>query len=59
MTGGTASSVISMKDTWGEVTLGGTYNFKKNVYGFAQAKRSFAADIKQAYRLDAGLRIIF
>lgn len=57
--GGTASSVISMKDTWGEVTLGGTYNFKKNVYGFAQAKRSFAADIKQAYRLDAGLRIIF
>lgn len=48
-----------MKDTWGEVTLGGTYNFKKNVYGFAQAKRSFAADIKQAYRLDAGLRIIF
>ena len=48
-----------MKDTWGEITVGGTYNFKKNVYGFAQAKRSFAADIKQDYRIDAGLRIIF
>ncbi|MEY8455902.1 autotransporter outer membrane beta-barrel domain-containing protein [Turicimonas muris] len=57
--GGEASSRINMKDTWGEITVGGTYNFKKNVYGFAQAKRSFAADIKQDYRFDAGIRIIF
>lgn len=57
--GGEATSRINMKDTWGEITVGGTYNFKKNVYGFAQAKRSFAADIKQDYRIDAGLRIIF
>ncbi len=57
--GGEAFSRIDMKDTWGEITVGGTYNFKKNVYGFTQAKRSFAADIKQDYRIDAGLRIIF
>ena len=57
--GGEASSRINMKDTWGEITVGGTYNFKRMFMAFAQAKRSFAADIKQDYRFDAGIRIIF
>ncbi len=48
--GGEASSRINMKDTWGEITVGGTYNFKRMFMAFAQAKRSFAADIKQDYR---------
>ena len=52
-------SKLSMKDTWGEVTIGGTYNFRKDTYGFAQVKKSFAADLKQEYRVDAGLRYIF
>lgn len=52
-------SRISMKDAWGEVTIGGTYNFKKDSYGFIQAKKSFAADLKQHYRFDAGIRFVF
>lgn len=52
-------SRISMKDTWGEITVGGTYNFRKDTYGFVQAKRSFASDLKQEYRVDAGIRYVF
>lgn len=52
-------SRVSMKDTWGEVTVGATYNFRKDTYGFFQAKKSFAADLKQEYRIDAGLRYLF
>lgn len=52
-------SRISMKDTWGEITIGGTYNFRKDTYGFVQAKRSFASDLKQEYRVDAGIRYVF
>lgn len=52
-------SRISMKDTWGEITIGGTYNFHKDTYGFIQAKKSFAADLKQEYRVDMGIRYLF
>lgn len=52
-------SRVSMKDTWGEVTIGGTYNFRKDTYGFVQAKKSFASDLKQEYRVDAGIRYVF
>lgn len=48
-----------MKDTWGEITIGGTYNFRKDTYGFIQAKKSFAADLKQEYRVDTGIRYLF
>ena len=50
---------ISLKDTWGEITVGGSYNFRKDVFGFAQVKRSFASDVKQEYRADIGLRYVF
>lgn len=50
---------ISLKDTWGEITVGGSYNFRKDVFGFAQIKRSFASDVKQEYRADIGLRYVF
>ena len=53
------SSQIDLKDTWGEITVGGTYNFRKDTYGFAQIKRSFAADVEQEYRADIGIRYIF
>ena len=52
-------SQINLKDTWGEVSAGTTVNFGKNVKGFAQVKRSFAAKVKQEYRADIGLRIVF
>lgn len=50
---------VSMKDTWGEVSIGGTYNFNKDTYGFAQIKRSFGAKIQQDYRADIGMRYVF
>lgn len=50
---------VSMKDTWGEITVGGTYNFNKDTYGFAQIKRSFGAKIQQDYRADIGMRYVF
>lgn len=52
-------SSISLKDTWGEVTAGTTINIGKNVKGYAQVKRSFAAKVKQEYRADIGLRLVF
>lgn len=52
-------SSINLKDTWGEVAAGTTVNFGKNVKGYAQVKRSFAAKVKQEYRADIGLRLVF
>lgn len=52
-------NTVSMKDTWGEISVGGTYNFNKDTYGFAQIKRSFGAQIQQDYRADIGFRYIF
>lgn len=52
-------SEISMKDTWGEIVAGGSYNLSKDTFGFLQVKRSFAADIQTDYRLDVGLRYQF
>lgn len=50
---------VSMRDTWGEISVGGTYNFNKDTYGFAQIKRSFGAKIQQDYRADIGMRYVF
>lgn len=52
-------NTVSMKDTWGEISVGGTYNFNKDTYGFAQIKRSFGAQIQQDYRADIGIRYVF
>ena len=49
----------SLKDTWGEISAGTTVNFGKNVKGYAQIKRSFATKVKQEYRADVGLRLVF
>ena len=49
----------TLKDTWGEIAAGTTVNFGKNVKGYAQVKRSFAAKVKQEYRADIGLRLVF
>ncbi len=52
-------SNVSLKDTWGEVAAGTTFKFGKSVKGYAQVKRSFAAKVKQEYRADVGLRLMF
>ena len=49
----------TLKDTWGEIAAGTTVNFGKNVKGYAQVKRSFAAKVKQEYRADIALRLVF
>lgn len=57
--GATNSSEYSLKDTWGEIVVGGTRNISKSTYGFIQAKRTFAAKLQTEYRFDAGIRWIF
>lgn len=52
-------STESLKDTWGEVSAGTTVNLGKDLKGYAQVKRSFAAKVKQEYRADIGLRLVF
>ena len=52
-------SAESLRDTWGEVAAGATMNFSNNVKGYAQVKRSFAAKVRQEYRADVGLRLVF
>ncbi|WP_462370291.1 autotransporter outer membrane beta-barrel domain-containing protein [Oxalobacter formigenes] len=59
-TGGTPNrSRIDFRDTWGEVSLGGTWKLDEKSFGYAQLKRSFSADIQTEYRVDVGYRHIF
>lgn len=57
--GASNKNSVSMRDTWGEISVGGTYNFNKETYGFAQIKRSFGAKIQQDFRADIGMRYVF
>lgn len=52
-------SSVDLKDTWGEISGGGTFNVNKQIKGYAQLKRSFGAKLRQEYRADIGLRIVF
>lgn len=53
------SGQVDLKDTWGEVAIGASMNLGKNVNGYLQVKRSFASKVKQDYRCDVGMRIVF
>jgi outer membrane autotransporter protein len=48
-----------MKDSWYELSVGGTCNFDKDTTGYFQVKRSFDADLQTKYRVDLGLRYTF
>lgn len=48
-----------MKDSWYELSVGGTCNFDKDTTGYFQVKRSFDADLQTKYRIDLGLRYTF
>lgn len=54
-------SRFNLKETWGEVSMGGTYTFsqKKDKFGHFYLKRSFASKLKTDYRVDIGLEYIF
>lgn len=51
-------SHIDFSDTWGEVSVGGNWQFDRKSFGYAQVKRSFAADIETQYRVDIGIRYL-
>lgn len=53
------NSDIDLRSTWGEISVGGNYQFDKNLHGYAQAKRSVGGKLKQDYRFDFGLRYVF
>lgn len=48
-----------MKDSWYELSVGGTCNFDKDTTGYFQVKRSFDADLQTKYRVDLDLRYTF
>lgn len=50
---------VDLKDTWGEFQIGGTTKLGKAGLLYANYQRSFAGDIKEKYRVDAGLRWSF
>ncbi len=54
-------SRFNLKETWGEVSMGGTYTLsqKKDKFGHFYLKRSFASKLKTDYRVDIGFEYIF
>lgn len=55
------ASRFNLKETWGEVSAGGTYTFsrKKDKLAHFYVKRSFASKLKTDYRVDIGFEYIF
>ncbi len=54
-------SRFNLKETWGEVSAGGTYTFseKKDKFAHFYVKRSFASKLKTDYRVDIGFEYLF
>lgn len=59
--GSSNRSRFNLKETWGEVSAGGTYTFsqKKDKFAHFYVKRSFASKLKADYRVDIGFEYIF
>ena len=50
---------LSLKDTWLDVEVGGSYLMNKDTYLYANLTKSFSAILKTEWRLDAGIRLAF
>ena len=53
------STTLSLKDTWLDVEIGGSYLMDKDTYLYANLTKSFSAVVKTEWRLDAGIRLAF
>ena len=52
-------TTLSLKDTWLDVEIGGSYLMDKDTYLYANLTKSFSAVVKTEWRLDAGIRLAF
>ena len=52
-------TTLSLKDTWLDVEVGGSYLMDKDTYLYANLTKSFSAILKTKWRLDAGIRLAF
>ena len=54
-------SRFNLRETWGEISAGGTYTFSKKKDKFAHfyVKRSLSSKLKTDYRVDVGIEYIF
>jgi len=52
-------TTLSLKDTWLDVEVGGSYLMNKDTYLYANLTKSFSAIVKTEWRLDAGIRLAF
>ncbi len=52
----TTNSVVDLKDTWLDLELGGSWNFRPNTYLYGTFTKNFGATVDNSYRIDAGIR---
>ena len=57
--GGTKETSYDLKDTWGELTVGGTYNLSPVSRIYIDVTRGFGGDWKREWQLNAGFRYEF
>ena len=57
--GGTKETSYDFKDTWGELTVGGTYNLSPVSRIYIDVTRGFGGDWKREWQLNAGFRCEF
>jgi len=57
--GGTKETSYDLKDTWAELTIGGTYNLSPVSRIYIDVTRGFGGDWKREWQLNAGFRCEF
>ena len=57
--GGTKETSYDFKDTWGELTVGGTYNLSPVSRIYIDVTRGFGGDWKREWQLNVGFRCEF
>ena len=55
----TTNSVVDLKDTWLDLELGGSWNFRPNTYLYGTFTKNFGSTVDTSYRVDAGIRHSF
>lgn len=55
----TTETNISLRDTWIDAELGGTYSLKPNTYVYGTVTTNFGAKLDTKWRIDAGVRLTF
>lgn len=55
----TTETNISLRDTWIDAELGGTYSLKPNTYVYGTVTTNLGAKLDTKWRIDAGVRLTF